>query len=221
MGKNETQSAEIFEGNSLRCELLELNVIRDLCDKVSLRILASGFKPDTVVAIARGGLVPARFIADTLGVTTITTMTVRHYHAGAVKNDAAFVVHPVNADISGQNVLVVDDVNDSGDTFDVALPHVHSLSPANVKTAVVHEKLVSSYRADFVGETQASWRWLIYPWAFVEDVGDFVSELMSDAMNRAELVDALSTEYGLNLPPTRLDHILELYAPASKRFLLD
>jgi len=205
--------------NSMHCELLELGPLLDLTEAISQQVYDADFRPDLIIAIARGGLVPARFVADTLGISSIASVTVRHYTAGAKKNEGAFVAHPVNADIKGQRVLVVDDVNDTGDSFEVALPYIYSLDPAEVRTAVLHEKEVSSYRADYVGENLPEWRWLIYPWAAVEDLSSFVIELAPIAENRCGLLALLFDHYGVNFSESRLDQVLRLVGEPGRRFL--
>ena len=203
----------------MHCELLDLERTVGLSYRISRAIWGEGFRPDLIVAIARGGLVPARFIGDVLGVSTIVSMTVRHYGAGAQVNDGAYVAHPVNADISGLRVLLVDDVNDTGDTFATALPHVLELGPAEVRTAVLHEKEVSTFRADFIGETLTEWRWLIYPWAIMEDLSSFVARLLPSANSRNDIKRQLESHYGLSVEDERLDLALLTLGTEGARFL--
>ncbi|MBP1449471.1 MAG: phosphoribosyltransferase, partial [Thermoproteus sp.] len=46
-------------------------------------IKASGWRPDAVVAIARGGYVPARLLCDFLGVQDLLSVQVVHWPAAA------------------------------------------------------------------------------------------------------------------------------------------
>lgn len=62
----------------------------------------------------------------------------------------------------------MDDVNDSGKSL---MAGRHRLESAvMVKTAVLHEKENTGFKADFTGEKFLGWKWLIYPWAVSEDV---------------------------------------------------
>lgn len=194
----------------LRCELVTEEAVHDLVYRLAGRVRASGFVPDLVVAISRGGFSPARILCDVLGLFNLTSIRVVHYRKAAVRDQPAFIKYPLCTDIAGQHVLLVDDVNDTGDTLGVAGRYLQSLGPAEVRTAVVHEKTSSPLRADYVAETLTEWRWLIYPWAVVEDVGGFLRqrEPLPDSVVQAN--DWLQSNYGLRLPPIQLERLLQL-----------
>lgn len=52
----------------------------------------------------------------------------------------ALIRYPLKTDIRGLRVLLVDDVNDTGDTLDVAVQHLQTFQPAAIRTAVMHQK---------------------------------------------------------------------------------
>ena len=80
--------------------------------------------------------------------------------------------------MKGLKLLLVDDVSDGGDTFEVAVSHLHERGPpAEIRTAVLHHKTVSSFVPDFYAAEVTEWRWLIYPWAILEDMSGFICEL--------------------------------------------
>ncbi|MFX8079110.1 phosphoribosyltransferase family protein, partial [Acinetobacter baumannii] len=83
-------------------------------------ILAAGFVPEVVVAIARGGLLPAGAIAYGLGIKNCGAINVEFYTGIGTVLDAPEVLPPA-LDLSyleGRKVLLVDDVADSGRTLD-------------------------------------------------------------------------------------------------------
>ncbi|MFO7581136.1 phosphoribosyltransferase, partial [Guyparkeria sp.] len=94
------------------------------CDQLCRTIRGAGFVPDVVVAIARGGFMPARFVCDFLGVSRLLSIKVQHYGAGAHMQQRAKVTSPLGSAINGERVLVVDDVNDSGETLQAARPYL-------------------------------------------------------------------------------------------------
>lgn len=81
-------------------------------------ILASGFEPEVVVAIARGGLLPAGAIAYGLGAKNCGAINVEFYTGIGTVLDAPEVLPPEldMAYLDGRRVLLVDDVADSGRT---------------------------------------------------------------------------------------------------------
>jgi hypoxanthine phosphoribosyltransferase len=91
----------------------------------------------------------------------MTSITVRHYKAAGDSDPQASILYPLAADIANQNVLLVDDVNDTGDTLQLAWGYLFGLGPRELKTAVLHEKQNSILRVDFKAESVSEWRWII------------------------------------------------------------
>ena len=196
--------------DKLRCELVSCDTVYELAYTLASKVRASGFAPQLVVAVSRGGFTPARVLCDVLGILNLTSIRVVHYRAAAVMEPVAKVKYPLCIPIEGQRVLVVDDVNDTGDTLRAARTHLESLGPAQVRTAVLHEKQGSPVRADFAVETIVEWRWLIYPWAVVEDVGGFLRQMDPPPADAADADRRLRLDYGLEVPATQLSRLLEL-----------
>lgn len=194
----------------LRCELIPMETVYELAYELAARVRASGFDPDLVVAISRGGFTPARVLCDVLGIFNLTSIRVVHYSKAATHDRPAYIKYPLSIPIDGQRVLVVDDVNDTGDTLQVARTYLESLGPAEVRTAVLHEKTSSPIRADHAAATITEWRWLIYPWAVVEDVGGFLRQMQPRPTSVAEAAERLQADYGLQLPEQQLTRLLAL-----------
>jgi hypoxanthine phosphoribosyltransferase len=192
----------------MQVQLVALEEVVDACDRLARAVLASGFQPDTVVAIARGGFVPARFLCDFLQIGKLASIRVQHYKAGAHMEAQARVTIPLSIDIDGANVLLVDDVNDSGKTLAAASSHLQGFSPASLRTAVLHEKTDTVQAADFRVIVVREWHWILYPWAVVEDVGQFISDMRPTPQNLDEIRERLDDQYGLVPSPSQLDRVL-------------
>lgn len=182
------------------CEYVSWNRFYGLCGILHRRIRKSGFEPDFIVGIARGGYMPARVLADFFGLMDLAAVKIEHYH-GLRRSRQAIVRHPLVEDITGRRVLVVDDVSDSGDTFDVLFRHLRgSGEPAELRTAVLHHKQTSSYAPDFHARRIIKWRWIIYPWAVAEDL----RVLLADMTPRPQTVEharkSLLSRHGLAVP---------------------
>ena len=142
------------------------------------KISESGFTPDTLVAISRGGLVPARLLSDVLDIPNLYTIRISFYSSVGVKKEKPEVTQPLSADLSGKNVLLVDDISDSGKSLSLALEYLKPLNPARVKTATIHFKPDSLLKPDFFHSTTESW--IIYPWErneFFKQTGKQVDSL--------------------------------------------
>lgn len=149
-----------------------------LCDGLASKISSSGFSPDMIVGICRGGLVPARILSDILGVRELFTIRVSFYTGVGKTAAAPKIVQPLVERLEGKRILLVDDVSDTGRSLIVAKEHLREMGAKEVRVATLHFKPHSKFRPDFfVGETEA---WLVYPWERHEsakELGKKVSEL--------------------------------------------
>ena len=190
--------------NKFKCEIIPLNDIYSLCSRLAQKIIDSEYKVDIIIAIARGGFVPARLLCDFLDINDMTSVKVTHY-IGTDKGQKASLKYPLNADIKGKNVLLVDDVNDTGKSIKVALDHLREFDPADIKTAVMHEKNDSLLATDYHVEYLGTWKWLIYEWAVVEDVGSFISK--SGLKDDDAILKMLKEDYDLDWTAENLENI--------------
>jgi hypothetical protein len=193
-----------------RCEVISWSSFYDLARRLARKIRNSGYQPEVIVAIGRGGYVPGRILSDLLGQMDLTSFKIEHYHH-ARKQHAARVRYPLATDVAGRRVLLVDDVADSGETFAVALEHLNSRgSPAEIRSAVLHYKSISPYVPDYYAQKVLKWRWIIYPWAVTEDVGSFIRDMDPKPASADEAARQLATEHGIRLPRKVLSDLLAL-----------
>ncbi|MCX6768843.1 MAG: phosphoribosyltransferase, partial [Candidatus Micrarchaeota archaeon] len=95
-----------------------------LCEGLAASISSSGFRPDMIVGISRGGLVPARILSDILGVRELFTIRVSFYTGVGKTATAPKIVQPLVGRLEGKKVLLVDDVSDTGKSLMVAKEHL-------------------------------------------------------------------------------------------------
>jgi hypoxanthine phosphoribosyltransferase len=191
----------------LRCELISWSEVQRLCQRLAGLIRESGYRPDLIVAIGRGGYVPARLLCDYLEIMGLTSIKVEHYLAGASRQEETIIRYPLKADITGLRVLLVDDVNDTGDTLVAATEHLQTFQPAEVRTAVIHEKTVSCIAADYFAMRIVKWRWLIYPWAVNEDVRGFLKRMTPFPESPEDAQKLLAERFNIEISLQRLNDI--------------
>ena len=162
---------------ALPCVLMTWKQVYRRCRELARQLRYADFKIDCIVAIARGGYVPGRILSDLLGVHDLTGFKIEHYR-NTEKQPQAFVKYPLNADLNGRNVLLIDDVCDSGDTFATGTDHVRQCgSVGELRTAALHFKTVAQFIPDYYAEAVNDWRWIIYPWAVTEDLSVLIANL--------------------------------------------
>ena len=159
--------------------------VQRLSEKLADQIAETGFRPDIIVAVSRGGFDPARILSDELNIRSLASLQVIYYAGIRERNDKPQVKYPLNADISGLNVLVVDDVADSGNSLKVVKEYVDSLGPREVKMATLHHKPWSTFEPDFYAESVD--KWIIYPWEPRESIEDIREKLLSEGVPEDEL----------------------------------
>lgn len=193
----------------LRCELVSWNRFAGLCRQLADKLDSAGYRPDLVIAIARGGYAPARVLADYFGVMNVASIKVEHYK-GPRQMVKARIRHPLPAHIEGRRVLIVDDVSDTGDTFEVAVPHIRERLPgAEIRTAVLLHKAACPVLPDFWAKKVVKWRWIIYPWAVIEDLGNFLRAAQPQPKTIAAFDRMLRTRHRLKVPKRTLQDVLD------------
>lgn len=193
-----------------KATLLSLQDVYNTSYKLAEEITASSRSFDAVVAIARGGFPPARYLCDYLNLEKLYSIQIKHYSKGAEQEKEATVLNKNLGDIQNKNILLVDDVNDSGKSLVKAKEQLEDA--AMVKTAVLHEKETTEFNADYVAEYIHEWKWLIYPWAAAEDVLEFLNKGNKLDSGLYEAKEYLMNEYDLHVEELTLQNIMDMKA---------
>ncbi len=195
-----------------QCELISWEEAYRLSALLARQVQDAGYRPDVVIAIARGGYVPARLVCDFLDIYDLTSVRITHYTAGSSKEETARLSSPLCMDIKGLKVLIVDDITDTGDTVQVALQHIREFGPAELKVAVLQHKKQSKLKPDFYAPKIVQWRWIIYPWAVTEDIGGFLRAMpeLPDTVEEANKM--LKADHGVTVTAQTLSQVYQMIA---------
>ena len=129
----------------------------------------SGYEPDMILAIARGGLLAAGALGYALAVKNTYTMNVEFYTGVNERLAVPMILPPVPSliDLKDSKVLIVDDVADTGHTLKHVLEFCEGRL-AETRLAVLYEKSQSIVKCDYV------WKhtdlWVNFPWSEKEPV---------------------------------------------------
>lgn len=191
-------------------QLISLEEAYEAALKLHEKIHGAALDFDLVVAIARGGFPPARFLCDFLNIKQLFSIQIKHYGGGAEQQENAEVLNSNTGPIENKKVLLVDDVNDTGKSLETAFRELEKSRPLLLKTAVLHEKENTEFKADFVGESFRKWKWLIYQWAASEDIIEFLKKGDMLTANPLSAGEFLEKEYNLRLDKQLLEKIMGL-----------
>lgn len=134
------------------------------CRALATRVADDGYRPDIILAIARGGLFVAGSLGYALSVKNLYVMNVEYYTGVDERLDVPVVLPPYVdvVDLRDTRVLIADDVADTGHTL--ALVRDHCLSEvAEVRTAVLYEKSRSVVECEYVWKYTD--QWINFPWS--------------------------------------------------------
>lgn len=167
-------------------------------------------QPDLVIAIGRGGYVPARVVCDELLTTHLTSIRLEHWGPAASRKETALVQYPLACSVEGMDLLVIDDVTDTGETLITAVDYLHQLRPARIRTGVLHHKISSAFTPDYYAELVTNWRWVIYPWAVHEDLCGFLElELTKKPVSLSDLRELLQERYEMHVSSQHISNAAE------------
>jgi hypoxanthine phosphoribosyltransferase len=127
-------------------------------------IAGSSFRPEVIVAVARGGLVPGGSLSYALGIKLTDAINVEFYTdvEETLPDPVLLAPHLDLESITGRHILVVDDVADSGRTLALVLGLLREAG-AEARSAVLYWKPRSQVAPDYV------WRqtepWIVFPWS--------------------------------------------------------
>ena len=145
-------------------EVLTWPAYADAARDLARMVAGDGYRPDLILAIARGGLLIAGSVSYALGVKNLHVINVEYYTGVNERLDFPVILPPpLNlVDLAAAHLLVVDDVADTGHTLalvrDFCLPQV-----AELRCAVLYQKPQSVIDCDYVWRRTD--RWIDFPWS--------------------------------------------------------
>jgi uncharacterized protein len=178
-------------------------------DRVAARVRAADALPDTLVGLTRGGWVPARLVADRLGVKRLVSLRAQHWGVTATPTGAAELTEGLSGPVEGHRVLVVDDITDTGESLALAVAHVAAARPVRVESAaflhIAHAKFTPTYFAEEI--PRDAWVWVVFPWNYWEDLAALAERAAALGRGVDRVRTALRERCGLDVPRADLERI--------------
>ena len=138
----------------------------NLIEKLALKVFQSGWQFDTILCLARGGMRPGDILSRVFN-KPLAIMSTSSYRAeaGTIQGrlDMAKYITMPKGELAGR-VLLVDDLADSGVTLRAVVDRLRSMPAiAELRSAVIWVKGVSSYTPDYYVDALPSSPWIHQP----------------------------------------------------------
>jgi hypoxanthine phosphoribosyltransferase len=161
----------------------------------------SGFNPDIIVGISRGGLIPARILSDLLEIPKLTNIAVEFYVGVAKTKLKPVITQPVSVSVENKKVLLVDDLADTGKSLSLVNSHLTTKGASEIKIATIYYKpwscIIPHYHQK---ETQS---WIVFPWERKETTRKIVENYKNEGKSIEYFKEKLISS-GLNKELTEL-----------------
>lgn len=116
---------------------------------------------DRVLALAKGGYPWSRQLQDLLAIPELSTIQISFYKDIGETHASPAVIQSLPINIKGENILIYDDVVDSGETLMLAKDYLKHHGPKTIHTAAHFQKPQTKLHPDYYAfETGA---WIIFP----------------------------------------------------------
>jgi hypoxanthine phosphoribosyltransferase len=166
-------------------EVLTWNRMYNILLRLARKILTTRLMPDVIVGVSRGGWIPARVLCDLLSAPKLASIGVEFYtNVGETKRRPK-LTQPLSVAVSGQKVLLVDDVADTGHSLSLAKEQVLKKGAKEVRTVTMYTKPWSIIEPDYQGEKTSCW--IVFPWETRETIQSVARD--SEWKQRKELKD--------------------------------
>lgn len=199
MVRGQTQNMEYL--------ILSWDDVYNLTLQLSERIVKSGYKPDVIVGIARGGWIPARILSDVLYANAMFNVRIEYYSDVGIRGREPKVTQPLSISLEGKKILLVDEVIDTGDSLLHAIEHVKLQGVKEVRSAVLHLKPRSKITPDYYMQKVDCWT--VYPWEHRESIIALVKIFKKGdpSLSTKEIRERLVFEVGFD--PTIADYFMK------------
>ncbi|MCX8166369.1 MAG: phosphoribosyltransferase family protein [Candidatus Micrarchaeota archaeon] len=154
----------------LKYKKLSFDDVYALCLELSEKLIdyyGKDLEKVVFVAISRGGLIPARILADIVGKRDIWTISAKSY-VDVNKKEELVITQDIKMNLENKKILIIDDIADTGFTIKTIKELCELRNASEVKTCTLHYKNKSVTKPDFFADKVSDDVWIVYPWEIHE-----------------------------------------------------
>lgn len=149
------------------------------------KIIKSGFEPQVIVGVSRGGWIPARVLCDLLNTPVLTNIGIEFYTGIGETKRSPKLTQPLSTTVSDKKVLLVDEVADTGQTLKLAKEQILKKGAKEVRTVTMYTKPRSTIEPNWQAKKTSFW--IVFPWETKETIRSVTKD--SKWRQRKELDD--------------------------------
>jgi len=138
--------------------------VHTYCDRLAVKIAAETKRINNVIGIAKGGLIPATILAKKLGINKVYSIGASSYTGQQKGEEGLNVYQDIPDELHSQINLYVDDISDTGDTFNYLLKERGHDLDRGIYTATIHVKPHTKFVPTFTSKEIDNDVWVVYPW---------------------------------------------------------
>ncbi len=176
------------------------SMLLDLAQKIR----RDNFSPDIIVGVSRGGWIPARVLSDLLENPEIANVKAEFYLGVAETKKTPVITQSVSVNVKGMNVLVVDDVSDTGKSLRLVKTHLLEQGARALKIATLYFKPWSITMPDYYERTTSDW--IIFPWERKEALRKVIEKFQE---NGKSVGDAMQTLIKYGVDPELIERLVK------------
>ena len=141
--------------------------MQEMCASIYKQALADNFKPELLVCLSRGGLVPLGYLSgETMFNNRDTRIINLTSYEGDQQQASVTLLTPIRAeDYAGfGSLLVIDDLVDSGKSIEFVLQELKKVIPTDcvIKVATLFYKERSTIKPNYYDAVTD--KWIVFPW---------------------------------------------------------
>lgn len=138
--------------------------VEELTNILQYKITEKKIEYSYIVGVNRGGLIPAVILSHKLNIPvciiTMTGYNGKYKRGRQVVDDRVSMIGQI---FSGDQILIVDDISDSGNSLDSAI-RLMQRDTKNIHTATIIHKEQSKITPDYYAKTVDNSDWVNFPW---------------------------------------------------------
>lgn len=155
-----------FPGEQINYLTPTWDEMNELAFKIAQQMLDAGKKFDRIVTLAKGGWPMTRSLVDFLSIKEVASIGIKFYSGINQRFPVPKIYQDFPVSMAGEQVLLFDDVADTGESFKFTKDHLLKGNVQSLTTAALFYKPHSVFQPDYYAfETSA---WIIFPYEVVE-----------------------------------------------------